>query len=158
MSAEHEHEDEDERFTVDGARAAAERDELADWVRDFLASPGSDNPVLGDVLTDRLDWWTGPLLLPLDQLHRLAGPPDDPVLCPVDETYWDDRVDDMAQRIADDGWEPAPVVVSFHPDGSLMVEDGNHRIESLRRAGREEAWSVVGFGVERDLRRFEQSR
>jgi hypothetical protein len=144
----------DERFSVEGARAAAERDELASWVRDFLASPGSDNPVLAEVLTDRMAWWVGPLLLPLGRLQRLAGPPDEPVLVPVDDEYWDDRVDDMARRITDEGWEPSPVVVSFHEDG-LEVEDGNHRIESLRRAGRDETWSVVGFETEADVDRFE---
>src|SRR4051794_14419404 len=144
-------------FSVDGARAAADGDDLRAWVRDFLASPGSDNPVLGNVLTDRLVWWTGPMRLPLHSLERLAGPPDDPVLCPVDEDYWDDRVDDMARRIADEGWEPPPVVVSFQ-EGSLVVEDGNHRIESLRRAGREEAWAVVGFSAESDLAGFDEAR
>ncbi len=32
-----------EEYSVDAARAAAERDELDDWVARFLASPGSDN-------------------------------------------------------------------------------------------------------------------
>jgi hypothetical protein len=148
--------DQDERFTVDGARTAADDGDLRAWVRDFLASPGSDNPVLGNVLTDQLAWWTGPVRLPLSRLQRLAGPPEDPVLVPVDEDYWDDRVDDMAERISGEGWEPAPVVVSFHDDdGSLEVEDGNHRIESLRRAGREETWSVVGFATREALERFD---
>src|SRR4051794_40693653 len=141
-------------FSVDGARAASDRDELRTWVRDFLASPGSDNPVLGNVLTDRLASWAGPTPLSLHRLQRLAGPPDEPVLCPVGEDYWDDRVDDMAKRIAGEGWEPPPVVVSFQ-DGDLVVEDGNHRIESLRRAGREEVWSVIGFEDDAELRRFE---
>ena len=145
----------DERFSVTGARAAADEDELRTWVRDFLASPGSDNPVLGNVLADELAWWTGPVRLPIERLKRLAGPPEDPVLVPVDEDYWDDRVDDMARRIEADGWEPAPVVVSFQEDGSLEVEDGNHRIESLRRAGRDEAWAVVGFASESQLAGFE---
>ena len=145
----------DDRYSVTAAREAADRDELDSWVRDFLASPGSDNAVLGEVLSERMTWWIGPLLLPMSRLHRLAGPPDEPVLCPVDEEYWDDRVDDMAERITDEGWEPSPVVVSFQPDGQLLVEDGNHRIESLRRAGRESVWSVVGFEAESDVERFE---
>jgi hypothetical protein len=147
--------DDDERFTVEGARTAAAGHDLAAWVRDFLASPGSDNPVLAEVLTDRMAWWTGPVALPISRLQRLAGPPDEPVLVAVDEEYWDDRVDDMARRIAEEGWEPPPVVVSFQDDGALEVEDGNHRLESLRRAGREEAWSVVGFETEADVARFE---
>lgn len=144
----------DERYSVEGAAKAAERDELAEWVRAFLASPGSDNPVLANELTERHRWWIGPLLLPLHLLQRLAGPPTHPVLCPVDEEYWDDRVDDMARRIDEETWTPAPVIVSYE-DGRFVLEDGNHRAEGLRRAGRESAWAVIGFADEEDLAAFE---
>lgn len=72
----------DLEFSVEGARRAAERDALDDWVRRFLASPGSDNGELGEQLSDGVRWWTGPLEVPIGSLHRLAGPPDEPVLCP----------------------------------------------------------------------------
>jgi hypothetical protein len=136
--------DHDSPFSVDGARSAAERDDLDTWVRRFLASPGSDNAVLGEQLTREPHWWIGPVRLPIGSLHRLAGPPDDPVLCPVDDDYWRDDVDEMAEKIDDDGWEPPPVVVMFRND-QLVLEDGNHRVEGLRRAGENEAWAVVGF-------------
>ena len=138
-------------YTVETARAAADADDLSTWVSAFLASPGSDNAALAELLSERLQHWVGPLQLPLNRLHRLAGPPDEPVLCPVDEEYWDDRVDDMAERI-EGGWEPSPVIVSYR-NGQLVLEDGNHRVESLRRAGRRETWAVVGFenDTDRDL-------
>lgn len=144
----------DQRYSVEGAREAAERDELAGWVRAFLASPGSDNPVLANELGERHRWWAGPLLVPLHELQRLAGPPTQPVLCPVDEGYWDGRVDDMARRIAEEGWTPPPLIVSYR-DGGFVLEDGNHRAESLRRAGRTHAWAVIGFSNEADLAAFE---
>lgn len=133
----------DDKTTVEAARAAAEHDELGAWVAQFLASPGSDNPELADQLAERLRWWTGPVELPIGQLNRLAGPPDHPVLEPVDDDFWRDDVDDLATRIAD-GWEPAPVIVTYRDD-QLVLEDGNHRVEGLRRAGRERSWAVVGF-------------
>lgn len=138
-------------YTVETARAAAEADDLSTWVSEFLASPGSDNAALAELLAERLRHWVGPLQLPLNRLHRLAGPPDEPVLCPVDEEYWDDRVDDMAERI-EGGWEPSPVIVSYR-NGQLVLEDGNHRVESLRRAGRRETWAIIGFenDTDRDL-------
>lgn len=144
----------EQRYSVDAARAAAGRGELGDWVARFLASPGSDNAPLGDKLSDRLRFWAGPLQLPLRRLHRLAGPPEDPVLCAVDDDYWDDRVDAMAERIEEDGWDPAPVIVSYR-GGQLVLEDGNHRVESLRRAGQDHAWAVVGFADEADHAAFE---
>lgn len=131
-------------FSVEGARRAAERGELETWVRQFLASPGSDNAALGEQLTSQPRWWIGPLRVPIGELHRLAGPPEDPVLCPVDDDYWRDDVEEMAEQIDGDGWQPPPVVVMYSDD-RFVLEDGNHRVEALRRAGEDEAWAVVGF-------------
>lgn len=139
-------------FSVETARSAAERDDLAGWVARFLASQGSDNPVLAEVLPETLGWWAGPLRLPLDRLNRLAGPPGDPVLCPVDDEYWDERVDSM-EELAEEGWEPPPVVCAYRND-EVVLEDGNHRVESLRQAGRRTAWAVVGFERREDRDRF----
>lgn len=144
------------RFTVESARAAAARGDLPRWVSEFLASPGSDNAVLAETLPAELGWWTGPVLLPRERLHRLAGPASEPVLCPVDDDYWDERVDEIDERIEDEGWEPPPIVVSLRGD-DLVVEDGNHRLEGLRRAGRREVWAVVGFESEADAERFAAS-
>ncbi|CAN5478152.1 hypothetical protein BH10ACT1_BH10ACT1_24050 [soil metagenome] len=130
-------------FSTDAARAAAERDQLGDWVHRFLCSPGSDNADLADLLADPPRFWLGPVEIPLDQLHRLAGPPGAPVVEEVDDEWWRDDVQDLAERI-DEGLEPAPVIVSHRGD-HLMVEDGNHRLEALRRADIDRAWSIVGF-------------
>ena len=130
-------------YSVESARRAAERDELGDWVADFLASPGSDNAALAEQLLETPRWWLGPLHLPTNRLHRLAGPEDAPVIEVVDEDDWRDDVEDAAERI-EDGWEPPPVVVS-HKDGQLVLEDGNHRVEALRRAGTDLTWAVISF-------------
>lgn len=128
--------------SIDGARAAADADDLDVWVRAFLASDGSDNAELGEHLSSQKSSWYGPVELPFDELHRLAGPPDQPTLERLTSDDID-TVEDMADSI-DDGWEPAPFVVSFDDD-HLVVEDGNHRIEGLRRSGHRTYWCVVGF-------------
>jgi hypothetical protein len=142
----------DHEYSVEAARAAAERNELDAWVARFLSSSGSDNAALAAKLLQSPRWWLGPLLLPLDQLQRLAGPPDAPVLCPVDEDYWRDDVEEMAERI-EDRWEPPPVIVS-HRGGRLELEDGNHRVEGLRRAGKGYAWAVIAFEDPGERNRF----
>jgi len=141
------------QFSVDSARRAAEEGALADWVARFLASPGSDNAELAALLSDRLGWWTGPVELPIDQLHRLAGPPGHPVLETVDEEYWRDDVEELGDKV-EDGFEPPPVIVTFR-DGQLVLEDGNHRVEGLRQAGEVQTWAVVGFESEADRQRFD---
>lgn len=143
---------EPQEYTVATARRAAERDELATWVADFLASPGSDNAPLAELLADPPRTWIGPVRLPIDQLHRLAGPPDHPVLCPVDEDFWRDDVGELAEKV-EEGWEPPPTVVTFRDD-QLVLEDGNHRAEGLRRAGEDEVWAVVSFESRDERDRF----
>jgi hypothetical protein len=142
----------DHEYSVQSARDAAQRDELGTWVARFLASPGSDNADLADQLAEPRRWWLGPMQLPTDQLHRLAGPSDAPVMCPVDDDYWRDDVDDLAERVEDD-WEPPPVIVSYR-NGQLVLEDGNHRVEGLRRAGEDQVWAVVAFEDPAERERF----
>ncbi len=141
----------DEKFSVESARAAAERDDVAAWVADFLSSPGSDNAALADELNSPRRWWLGPVQLPFDQLHRLIGPPGDPVLAELDgEDHG--RIEDMEESI-DDGWDPPPLIVSYRSDlQQLVLEDGNHRVEGLRRNGERSGWSLVCFDdpAERD--------
>lgn len=142
----------DRQYSVEAARAAAERDELDAWVARFLASPGSDNAPLADKLTRPRRWWLGPVQVPADQLHRLAGPPDSPALCEVDEEFWRDDVDELAARVQE-RWEPPPVICS-HRHGQLVLEDGNHRVEGLRRAGKDLVWAVIAFEDETERDRF----
>ena len=144
----------DDRHSIDAVRAAAASDELGAWVAEFLASPGSDNAELGEELTNRLQWWLGPVQLPLKQLHRLAGPPGEPVLCPVDEDDWRDDVDDLEHKV-NEGWEPPPVIVSYR-DGQLVLEDGNHRVEGVRRSGAHQTWAVIGFDDAEQRDRFRE--
>jgi hypothetical protein len=130
-------------YTTETARAAAERDELAEWVTAFLASPGSDNAPLAEALADPPRWWLGPVEVPLDQLNRLAGPPGHPVVQEVEDHEWRDDVEELADQV-DDGHRPPPVIATETADG-LKLEDGNHRVEALRRAGVTRAWTIVGF-------------
>lgn len=145
----------DEKHSVEAARAAAERDDLDAWVAEFLASPGSDNEELGDELTSEPRWWLGPVRVPTNRLNRLAGPPGEPVLCPVDEEEWRDDVDDLAEKV-DEGWEPPPVIASYK-DGQLVLEDGNHRVEGIRRSGDHDVWTIIGFDSEQDREAYEDS-
>jgi hypothetical protein len=143
----------DGEWSVDAAREAAERDELGDWVARFLGSPGSDNAALGEQMSDRPPYWLGPVQLPLDRLHRLAGPAGDPVLVPLDEDDWRDDVEELGEKV-EDGFEPPPVIVTYD-DGQLVLEDGNHRVEGLRRAGRQEAWAIINFADAESRDRFD---
>jgi hypothetical protein len=141
-----------DEYSVKAAQDAAERGELPDWVARFLSSPGSDNDVLAEQLTEPSRSWLGPVQLPIDRLHRMAGPPGAPVQRTLDREDWGDDVDDMQRRI-EQGWVPPPVIVTYR-SGLLLLEDGNHRVEGLRRTGARETWAVVAFDSTEDRNRF----
>jgi ParB/Sulfiredoxin domain len=145
--------DSSNEYSVGTARAAAERGELGDWVATFLASPGSDNAPLGAHLLEQSHSWLGPTLLPIGELHRLAGPAGDPVMQPLDDDEWRDDVEELAEDI-ERGADPPPVIVTYRDD-RFVLEDGNHRVEALRRAGEDQAWSIVAFTSADDRDRYE---
>jgi hypothetical protein len=140
-----------EDFSVDSARRAERRGRLDAWVAAFLRSPGSDNAALADQLIMSRSSWCGPLRLPFADLQRLAGPPDQPTLTRLGDDDLE-TVEDMRDSIGE-GWEVPPLIVSYR-DSELSVEDGNHRIESLRRTGLADYWAVVGFDDAEQRRAF----
>lgn len=142
----------DPKFTIESARTAAEAGDLATWAAEFLASDGSDNSELGEELREDYPVWIGPVRLPFARLHRLAGPPDQPTLDRLTDDDMD-TVEDMEESV-EEGWEPPPFVVTWQQD-HLVLEDGNHRIEGLRRAGEDEYWCVVGFDDPDALTQFD---
>jgi hypothetical protein len=138
-------------FNLATARAAAKANETAIWVGDFLASRGSDNEILAAALAQKQHWWVGPILVPLEDLVRLAGPEDD-ALVPIEEDDWEGDVGEMQESI-DQGWEPPPLLAEYQ-DGRLLLQDGNHRYEALVRAEEPATWVLVFFDDEADYEAF----
>lgn len=143
--------DDNEEFTVESCRAAVEHGDAGKWVEAFLGSDGSDNTELGSRLRRERTAWHGPVMIDFDILRRLAGPEDQPVLDGMDDDDIE-TADDMSESV-DDGWNPPPVIATWSDD-HVMVEDGNHRIEGLRRAGETEYWTLVGLDSESDRSRL----
>jgi hypothetical protein len=139
------------RFSLESAFEAAERDDTARWVGDFLASRGSDNEVLAAALAQKRHWWLGPVRLPIDDLVQMAGPDDD-LECPIEPQEWEHDVEAMESSV-EQGWEPPPLLVEYS-GGELRLQDGNHRYEALRRAGETHAWALVWFDDPAERDRF----
>jgi hypothetical protein len=45
-------------------------------------------------------------------------------------------------------------VIVSHRDGKLVLEDGNHRVEGVRRAGKDHVWAVIAFDDPGERNRF----
>jgi hypothetical protein len=139
-----------ERFSLASAQRAADEGRLAEWVGDFLASPGSGNAELAASWAMKGVTYLGPIRFALDRLTPMAGPDGDDVMVPVAKEDWESDVEAMEHSV-EQGWEPPPLLVSHH-DGKYFLEDGNHRCETLLRAGTTDAWTILLFAsdVERD--------
>jgi hypothetical protein len=142
----------DEKFSLDSAQRAADKGRLAEWVVDFLSSPGSSNPALAASLAMRGNIYLGPIRFALDRLTPMAGPDGDEVIVPVAKEDWESDVKAMVLSI-EQGWHPPPLLVSHH-DGKYFLEDGNHRCETLRREGATHAWTILLFADEVERDRF----
>jgi hypothetical protein len=46
-------------------------------------------------------------------------------------------------------------VIASYRDGELFLEDGNHRVEGVRRSGADQTWTVIGFDSPEDREQFE---
>ena len=137
----------DENSHSPRAGAAAQDGRLAAWVVDFLASPGSSNSALAAALAMREVTYLGPVRFALDRLTPMAGPDGDKVIVPVPKEDWESDVAAMVRSI-EQGWHPPPLLVSHH-DGKYFLEDGNHRCETLRRAGMAHAWTILSSPTRR---------
>jgi hypothetical protein len=143
---------EQRRFSLASAFEAAENDDHARWVGEFLASRGSDNATLAAGIAQHKTWWVGPLHLELSELTQLAGPEDEDVLVTVPPDEWEHDVEAMEESV-EQGWEPPPLLAEYQ-DGQLLLQDGNHRFEALQRAGETHAWVLIWFTDEADRDRF----
>ena len=142
----------EEEVSVSSAQRAADEGRLAQWVVDFLSSPGSSNAELAADLALKGTVYLGPIRFPLDRLTPMAGPDEDEVVVPVAKEEWESDVEDMEDSI-EEGWRPPPLLVSHH-DGQFFLEDGNHRCETLRRTGATTAWTILLFDDETERDRF----
>ena len=71
---------------------------------------------------------------------------------PIAEEDWESDVREMSDSV-EDGWEPPPLLVSRR-EGKYLLEDGNHRYETLRRSGATHAWVILLFANEAERGRF----
>lgn len=145
-----------EEFSLASARQAAKEGRLAQWVVDFLASPGSDNAPLAASFAFSTATYLGPVLIELDWLTPMAGPEGEKVVVPVARTEWESEIGAMEHSM-EQGWHPPPLLVSHH-DGRYLLEDGNHRFETLRRNGATHAWVILVFADEAERDRFLEER
>jgi hypothetical protein len=126
------------RFTCASAVEAGRAGALEDWVHAFLRTAGG-NRALSDGLAVAPRRFHGPVTLPLPLLERCAGP-EPGMAFRVSREAFERRVEGLADALRA-GRDLPPFIVEFR-ERRLVLSDGNHRLEALRRLGRT-TWPAV---------------
>ena len=126
-------------FTVGEALEYASKGLIEDWVHLFLNSVG-DNIPFSEGLKLQKRYWLGPVFMELDYLKRCCGPePEMKFVVPAEG--WEDHIT-YFQRLIRDEWDMPPLIGENESD-YLIVNDGNHRLEAMKREGIEKCWVII---------------
>ena len=148
-------------FTVRGALWCAEQGRLAAWVRAYLDAAGVFHGDLGENSDyhERLAawfereerFWAGPLELPLRRLIRRFGPEEAMPWNEPRET-WERRVTAIQNAFSNPSEMPPLIAHAVEAEPgeeggrfTLLLNDGAHRHEALKRLGQTAFWVIVWF-------------
>lgn len=126
-------------FTVEEAISFSKEGRIEEWVHLFLNSVG-DNVPFSEGLKLEKRYWTGPLLIKLDKLRRCCGPEPEMEYFNAHED-WESEIGKF-QGLIRNGWDMPPLIVQ-HEGNDLVVNDGNHRLEAMKREGIEKCWVII---------------
>ena len=127
------------KFTVEEALSFSKEGRVEEWVHLFLNSVGDNVPFSEGLKLERR-YWTGPLLIKFDKLRRCCGP--EPEMEYFNEPEgWEAEISKF-QKLIRSGWEMPPLIAQ-HEGNDIVVNDGNHRMEALKREGIEECWVII---------------
>ena len=148
-------------FTVRGALRCAEQGRLDAWVHAYLGTAGVLHRDLGENSDyhERLAawfereerFWAGPLEMPLSRLIRRLGPE---AAMPWNEPRetWERRVAAIQNAFEDPSAMPPLIARAVVPEPGeasgafqLLLNDGAHRHEALKRLGQTTCWVIVWF-------------
>ena len=146
-------------FSVQGALRSAEQGRRETWIRAYLDA-SSDFHIDLDIAHEyhkRLAvwfgreerFWAGPLELPLDRLTRQYGPEE---TMPWKEAreQWESRVTALQNAFAHPLDMPPMIARAVEEEHGasgfrLLINDGAHRHEALKRLGETTGWVLVWF-------------
>ena len=126
------------RGTLSCACEWAQQGKLEDWVHAYLLSDGRNKPFSdGLKMAERI--YLGPITLPLDLLHRCAGPVHEGLPYQIHPEVWERNVRKLMDA-ASNGADIPPLIAHYvipegKQDGEFELNDGNHRHEACIRAG-----------------------
>ncbi|WP_238322709.1 ParB N-terminal domain-containing protein [Gorillibacterium massiliense] len=127
------------KFTAEEAIQFSKYGCIEEWVHIFLKTIGN-NSSFSDGLKLQKRYWLGPIQLSVSELQRCCGPEEHMEYHnPLDD--WEKHIETFCDLIQK-GWEYPPLIVQ-HLEGKLIIRDGNHRHEALRRLHYQNCWVIL---------------
>ena len=123
------------------ARAFGQAGGLEEWLQIFLRNEGRNVPFADGLLLEPRRYHA-PVRMPLSALCRCCGPEPE-MAFRVERAGFERRVEALMSTLRVGEWDMPPLIVQRDADGRLTLNDGNHRLEALRRVGAEAAWVLV---------------
>ena len=131
------------KYTIKEALQYSKNGQIEEWVHSFLNTVGKNKP-FSEGLKMQKRFWLGPVMYDLSKVTRCVG---------ADNTFkyfepaenFENRVKGL-QQARSKGFQFPPLIVE-NVNGELILSDGNHRIEALKREGVKEYW-VIFWGSE----------
>jgi hypothetical protein len=118
---------------------------LEEWIHLFLRSEG-DNVGFSDGLKLFPRKFAPPTLMDLNQFVRCCGPESD-MKWQIDEKGFNTKVHGIMDKYRTGTWDMPPLIIGLS-DGMYEVNDGNHRIEALKRLKIDKYWVIIWSTVE----------
>jgi len=135
------------KFSVREAKEYAKKGLLEEWIHDFLITMGkNENLSLG--LKKEKRYWVGPITVSLDKLYRVCGTEKN-IKFREGEERWEKRINRIINGIKS-GWEMPPFIVTYKRR-KLIIADGSHRHEALKRRGFKKYWAVIWYDSVEEL-------
>lgn len=138
-------------FTIKEAMDFSTKGKIEEWVHLFLNSIG-DNKPLSDGLKLEKRFWLGPIAISINDLNRCCGPESNMEYFNSDDS-WDKEIKKF-QKLIKDEWDMPPLIAE-NIRGELIIRDGNHRLEAMKRENFDKCFVIIWDSENQDnLKQF----
>jgi len=126
--------------TATSAIAFAQSGCLEEWVHLFLCGEGG-NQAFSDGLKLEPRIYHAPRMMSLNQFERCCGP-EKSMKWQISASDFRKNVKAIMKKYKTGNWDMPPLIIN-NVNGKHELNDGNHRLEALRRLGVNEYWVII---------------
>lgn len=132
---------------IGSAQKHARAGRLENWIHAYLATDGWNDALLEELRSHQRRW-RGPVEAVLADLVRICGPEAHMEYRP-EPAVWERNVTLLQEGFRDPLHVP-PLIVEYR-QGKMVISDGAHRHEAMRRLGWRTCWVVICYDTEEDF-------